>query len=80
MADEKELWGRSNEQLFQDRMNEQADTLEGSKNAVLWSVSRKDGKKLAEQKLDFLPAFDGMIAANGKLFIVSSTGKIVCYK
>jgi hypothetical protein len=80
VVDEKEMWGRSNEKLFQARLIEQAKALEGAQDAVLWAVSRKDGKKLAEQKLDFLPAFDGMIAAGGKLFITTTDGEVVCHK
>jgi len=52
---------------------------DGRKGALLWAVSKTDGKKLAEYKLDFPPVFDGMIAADGQLFIVTIDGTIRCY-
>jgi hypothetical protein len=74
------MWGRSNELLFREKMHEQAAALEGAQGAVLWAVSRKDGKLLAQQQLDFLPAFDGMIAARGKLFATTADGTVVCFR
>ncbi len=52
----------------------------GKLGATLQVVSTDDGETLAEFKLDYLPAFDGMSAAGGRLFIVSEDGKLVCYK
>ena len=53
-------------------------SFEGRKGASLWAVSKKDGKKLTEYKLDSPPVFDGMIAAGGRLFVVTTDGKVVC--
>ena len=52
--------------------------LEGRRGAVLVAVSPKEGKKLAELKLDTEPVFDGMIAAQGRLFVSLQDGSIVC--
>jgi len=52
---------------------------EGRKGASLWAVSKTDGKKLAEYKLDFPPVFDGLIAADERLFVVTIDGSIRCY-
>ncbi|MDP6634118.1 MAG: PQQ-binding-like beta-propeller repeat protein [Phycisphaerae bacterium] len=51
---------------------------EGRKGASLWAVSKKDGEKLTELKLDAPPVFDGLIAARGQLFIVTTDGKVIC--
>jgi len=51
---------------------------EGRKGAMLWAVSATDGKKLSEYKLDSPPVFDGMIAANGRLFISTRDGQVLC--
>jgi len=80
VADEKLFWGRSHEPAFQESMREQAEALEGKQGAILWAVSAKDGKKLSEMKLDYLPAFDGMIAAGGKLFVTTTDGSVICYR
>jgi hypothetical protein len=72
------MWGRSNEDEFAAKMREQVEAFEGAKGSVLWAVSKKDGKKLAEMKLDWMPAFDGMIAAGGRLFVSTTSGSVVC--
>jgi outer membrane protein assembly factor BamB len=51
---------------------------EGRAGGVLWTISAKDGKKIAECKLASPPVFDGMIAANGKLYLATRDGKIAC--
>ena len=46
--------------------------------SVLLAVNAKTGKKLAELKLPAIPVWDGMIAANGKLFICLENGDFIC--
>jgi len=53
-------------------------SVEGRLGAVLWAVSAVDGKKLFEHKLESLPVFDGMIAANGCLYLCTRDGEVVC--
>jgi len=56
------------------------ETFEGRKGAMLYAVSAEDGKKLAEYKLPpgGGPVFDGMIAANGRLYISTRDGRLLC--
>ena len=56
----------------------QAAALQGRRGAVLRAVSIADGSKLSEQKLDDVPTFDGMIAANGRLYYTTVNGRVVC--
>ena len=58
---------------------EQSEALHGKEGALLWAVSAKNGKKLSEYKLDSLPAWDGMIATGGRLYLATATGEVVCY-
>jgi len=51
---------------------------EARKGAKLVSVSAKDGKKLSETPLEYPPVFDGMIAADGRLFASLRDGSVVC--
>ncbi len=44
----------------------------------LWALSAKDGQKLAEWTLDACPVFDGMAAADGRLFVSQVNGKLIC--
>ena len=53
-------------------------TYEGRLGGVLWAASAKDGKKLAKYKLDAAPAWDGMAAAAGRLYISLKNRTIVC--
>jgi len=53
--------------------------IEGRRGAMLWSVSSSNGKKLREHKLDAPPVFDGLIAANGRLYFATTGGKVRCY-
>ena len=61
----------------QKLLAKQASVIEGSDGAILWAVS-KSGKKLNEQKLDGLPVFDGMIAANNRLYYATTDGRVIC--
>jgi hypothetical protein len=80
VADEKKLWGRSNEKIFQEKMAAQAAWLKGTHGGYMQVFSKKDGNKLAERKLDYLPAFDGLIAANGRLYMATECGSMLCYE
>ncbi|MBC8872705.1 MAG: PQQ-binding-like beta-propeller repeat protein [Planctomycetes bacterium] len=51
----------------------------GDKAGYLWIISPDDGKKIAEQKLESSPVFDGMAAASERLFVSLKNGKLVCF-
>ena len=51
---------------------------EGRKGGVLAVFAAADGKMLAEYKLPAPPVWDGMAAANGRLYISTSGGDIIC--
>jgi len=53
-------------------------SFDGRAGAVLWAVSKTDGKKLAELKLDAPPVFDGMAAAAGRLYLSTLDGRVTC--
>ncbi len=64
----------------QAKLAEQAEALAGRKGAVLRAVSARDGSTLAEYRVDVPPVFNGMIAAQGKLFWTTIDGQVVCWK
>lgn len=80
VADEKILWGKSNEEGFKAQMNEQNSWLEGKKGGIIQVFSKKDGMKINEMAIEKLPAFDGLVAAHGQLYLSTVDGSIVCYK
>jgi hypothetical protein len=45
---------------------------------VLWLVSKDDGQKLAEYKLDSPPVSDGMAPAAGRLYFSTVDGRVTC--
>jgi hypothetical protein len=45
---------------------------------VLSAVDGK-GKKLSEQNLTSMPVFDGMSAANGRLYVSLKDGTVECW-
>jgi len=51
---------------------------ESRKGAHIVAVSARDGKKLAELSLEHPPIFDGLIAANGRLFACLEDGRVIC--
>lgn len=51
----------------------------GIQGSLLWAISAEDGKKLSEHKLDGLPAWDGLIAARGRLYLTTQDGIIRCF-
>jgi len=52
---------------------------EGRRGGVLAVFSKEDGRKLAEQRLDSTPVYDGMAAARGRLFLSTADGNVVCF-
>ncbi len=51
---------------------------EGRAGGLLWGMSADDGSKLAEHKLDSPPIWDGLAAANGRLYLATIDGKVLC--
>jgi len=77
--DEFTGWGHHLDGDVAAKHVEQADALAGKKGGLLWAVSAADGAKLAEYRLDSPPVFDGMIAADGKLYFTTMDGKVACW-
>ena len=57
----------------------QNEALQGEQGGILWVVDAASGKKLAEVKLKSLPAWDGLAAANGRLYLSTVDGKVICF-
>ena len=62
----------------QAALHEQAEAWNGKRGGLLWAVSKTDGKRLTELKLDSPPVWDGMATANGRLYLATTDGKVVC--
>ncbi|MBL7222194.1 MAG: PQQ-binding-like beta-propeller repeat protein [Phycisphaerae bacterium] len=60
------------------QLSAQAAAWQGKRGGLLRVVSCETGEKLSECKFDSVPVFDGMSAADGKLFLSTLDGKVVC--
>ena len=70
------VYGADDQLHRQLRKQEQAWL--GKQGALLWVVSADSGEKLGEYKIPAIPVWDGMIAANGRLYISSLDGCLMC--
>ncbi|MCP4548408.1 MAG: PQQ-binding-like beta-propeller repeat protein [bacterium] len=59
-------------------LKEQAEVWNGKGGATLLTISKQNGKTLSSHHLDSLPVFDGMIVADGKVFVATTEGSVVC--
>ena len=79
VVDEEQALRRPGDAEIRARLDRQVSALEGHEGAVLWAVSAADGKKLAQYDLESPPAWDGMAAADGRLYLSTGDGKVLCF-
>ncbi len=80
VVDEQEAYERIGDPEIQKRLAAQSAALHGKLGGVLLSARAKDGETLSVQKLGYLPVWDGLAAAGGRLFLATTDGKVVCLK
>ena len=78
--DAMDLIGRQQREFKLDRIYLKEKAAAGKLGAKLMVISTTDGSVVSETKLDAPAVFDGMSAANGKLFISDMEGNVVCLK
>ncbi|MFP6752090.1 MAG: hypothetical protein VB855_10460, partial [Pirellulaceae bacterium] len=62
----------------QEQLAHQDEVLDGSEGATLMVLSTETGEARKISQLENLPIWDGMASANGKLFIVTRAGTVLC--
>ena len=79
IVDEEESFKRLTEKdpKVQELLTKQDEALNGLQGGILRSVDASNGKTLAELKTDFLPIWDSLAAANGRLFVSTTDGRVV---
>jgi outer membrane protein assembly factor BamB len=60
------------------QMSRQEQAWLGKQGALLYVISADSGQKLSEYKIPAIPIWDGMIAANKRLYISLNNGTIMC--
>jgi len=76
--DERRAFRMPDEADVQEQLRRQAEALEGRHGGRLWALSAADGSLLARYSLEVPPVFDGMAAADGRLFMVTVDGSVLC--
>jgi hypothetical protein len=76
--DERQAFRLPDDPDVQARLVKQAEALDGKWGGRLWAVSAADGKPLARYSLPMPPVFDGLAAADGRLFMSTLDGAVLC--
>ena len=77
--EEKAFYFPNSPEVLADR-EKQAAALRGSRGALLQAISTRDGKTLAQYRLDALPVYDSMALAHGRLFLSLKNGQVLCMR
>ena len=76
--DERQAFYHPDDPDVQARLARQAEALTGQHGGQIWAMSATSGAVLRRYALDTIPTFDGMAAAQGRLFITTVDGRILC--
>ncbi len=81
LMDEEETFAKLTEgdEEVQKIIAEQDAALNGSQGGIIWAVDSDTGKRLSKLNIDSLPVWDGMAAAEEKLFLSTTDGKVICF-
>ncbi len=63
-----------------ESLRAQREALGGEKGATLKAVSAETGEPLSEYAVEGLPAWDGLIAANGRLYVTMQDGSVISFE
>jgi hypothetical protein len=80
IVDEQQAFRQINDPTVVQNLAEQAAALDGEKGALLLAVSAADGTELRRYDLDSPPVFDGMAAAQGRLYLTTISGEVLCFR
>jgi len=78
VIDEVNLWQNPDDQSLKHKLAQQTRALRGKSGGKLLAVSTTDGTVLNRIDLDSPPVFDGIIAAEGKLYLSLISGEVLC--
>ena len=79
IVNEEDAFWSMNDGRVLAKLAEQSEANKGKQGGLMWAVSASTGKKLAEYKLASLPVWDGMVAANGQLYLTTLKGDVVSF-
>jgi hypothetical protein len=79
VIDEEQVFKQIGDPSVQPSLARQAEALTGHKGASLIAFSASDATELARYELDSPPVFDGMAAANERLYMTTVDGSVRCF-
>ena len=77
--EEKAVTGGSRLSTLDPRIALQQEHAEGRHGSLLKVFDKKTGRETSSIEIDDMPTWDGMIAAEGKIFMTTVNGKIFCF-
>jgi uncharacterized iron-regulated membrane protein len=80
IIDEEQIFKNPDAPGIDRKLRQQIAALDGKMGALLRVVSASDGKELAQYKLETIPVWDGMAAANGRLYLSMKNGRVQCFE
>jgi hypothetical protein len=79
VLNEDEAYKTPGDPQVKGKILEQDAAYEGKRGALLMGVSTTDGKPVIRLDLSSEPVWDGMAAANGRLYLSTKDGKLHCF-
>lgn len=78
LVDEEVAFRALGDSEIKAKLAEQSAAFEGRRGSLLAAVDAADGRAIAAYRLDVAPVFDGLAAANGRLFLSTLDGQVLC--
>ncbi|MDP6545943.1 MAG: PQQ-binding-like beta-propeller repeat protein [Phycisphaerae bacterium] len=78
-VDENKALRQRNTPVWREKIRLQAEAYAGRSGGLLRAISTATGEQVSELKTDSIPVFDGLAAANGKLYVSLVDGRIICF-
>ena len=79
LIDEEEIARKNGEESMEKLLADQLSALRGGRGALMKAFSAETGEPLWSIDLGSPPVFDGMAAADGRLFLVTLAGEVICF-
>lgn len=77
--DEQRAFYSPDDPDVQAKLNRQVEAFAGKHGGQLWILAKANGKLLESYVLNKIPVFDGMAAANNRLYMATIDGSIICF-
>jgi hypothetical protein len=77
-VNEEAAYRHRNNPEWQEKIRRQAEAFSGSAGGFLRAIDTETGEQASQMKIGSIPVFDGMAAANSRLYISLVDGNIMC--